>query len=95
MTEAAHGAAHTKNKYLSAQYRRVAARRGRKRAIVAVGHSILTISYYLLTRPTKYQDLGANYCDERDREGVKCRAVRRLEQLGFQVTLAPPTQVLP
>ena len=58
-----------------------------------IGHSILTISYYLLTRHTTYQDLGHNYFDERDREGVKRRAVRRLEQLGFQVTLAPPPQV--
>ena len=88
------GAARTKNKYLSAQYRRIAARRGSKRAILAVGHSILTISYYLLTRHTTYHDLGHNYFDERDREGVKRRAVRRLEQLGFQVTLAPPPQVL-
>jgi transposase len=94
LTEAAHGAARTKNKYLSAQYHRIAARRGSKRAILAVGHSILTISYHLLTRHTPYQDLGHNYFDERDREGVKRRAVRRLEHLGFQVTLAPPPQVL-
>ena len=59
-------------------------------AILAVVHSILTISYHLLTRHTTYQDLGKNYFDERDREGVKLRAVRRLEQLGFQVTLSPP-----
>jgi transposase len=90
LTEAAHGAARTKKKYLSAQYHRIAARRGSKRAIWAVGHSILTISYYLLTRHTTYQDLGHNYFDERDREGVKRRAVRRLEQLGYQVTLSPP-----
>lgn len=94
LTEAAHGAARTKNKYLSAQYHRLAARRGSKRAILAVGHSILTISYYLLTRHTTYQELGHNYFDERDREGVKRRAVRRLEQLGFQVTLAPPMHTL-
>jgi transposase len=93
LTEAAHGAARTKNKYLSAQYHRLAARRGSKRAILAVGHSILTISYYLLTRHTTYQDLGQNYFDERDREGVKRRAVRRLEQLGYEVTLSPPVTV--
>ena len=72
LTEAAHGAARTKHKYLSAQYHRLAARRGHKRAIIAVGHSILTISYYLLTRHTTYHDLGQNYFDERDREeGIK------------------------
>jgi transposase len=58
-----------------------------------VGHSILTISYYLLTRHTGYQDLGQNYFDERNREGVKRRAVRRLEQLGYQVMLSQPATV--
>ena len=94
LTEAAHGAARTKKKYLSAQYHRIAARRGSKRAILAVGHSILTISYSLLTRHATYQDLGYNYFDERDREGVKRRAVRRLEQLGFQVPLLPTAAAL-
>jgi transposase len=89
LTEAAHGAARTKRSYLSAHYRRLAARRGSKRAIIAVGHTILTISYYMLTRRSTYHDLGPNYYDERDREGVKRRAVRRLEQLGYQVTLSP------
>jgi transposase len=93
LTEAAHGAARTKKSYLSAHYRRLAARRGNKRAIMAVGHTILTISYYLLTRHTTYQDLGPNYFDERDREGVKRRAVRRLEQLGYQVALSPSVSV--
>jgi len=93
LTEAAHGAARTKKTYLSAHYRRLAARRGSKRAIVAVGHTILTISYHLLTRHTTYQDLGPNYFDERDREGVKRRAVRRLEQLGYQVALSPSVSV--
>jgi transposase len=89
LTEAAHGAARTKQSYLAAHYRRLATRRGSRRAIVAVGHTILTISYYLLTRHTMYADLGPNYFDERDREGVKRRAVRRLEQLGYQVALSP------
>jgi transposase len=89
LTEAAHGAARTKKSYLAAHYRRLAARRGSRRAIVAVGHTILTISYPLLTRHCRYQDLGPNYYDERDREGVKRRAVRRLEHLGYQVSLSP------
>ena len=89
LTEAAHRAARTKKSYLAAHYRRLAARRGSRRAIVAVGHTILTMSYYLLTRHTMYEDLGPNYYDERDREGVKRRAVRRLEQLGYQVALSP------
>jgi transposase len=89
LTEAAHGAARTKKSYLAAPYHRLAARRGSRRAIVAVGHTILTMSYHLLTRHTSYQELGPNYYDERDREGVKRRAVRRVEQLGYQVSLSP------
>jgi transposase len=88
LIEAAHGAAHTKEKYFQAQYRRLAARRGKQRAAVAVGHSLLVIGYNLITRQETYQDLGANYFDERDREAVKRRAVRRLEKLGFQVQLS-------
>ena len=91
LTEAAHGAARTKNKYYQSLYRRLAARRGKQRAAVAVGHSLLVTGYYLITRNQTYQDLGANYFDERDREGVKRRALRRLEQLGFQVQLMPVT----
>jgi transposase len=89
LIEASHGAAHTKEKYFQAQYRRLAARRGKQRAAVAVGHSLLVTGYYLITRQETYQDLGANYFDERDREAVKRRAVRRLEKLGFQVQLQP------
>jgi transposase len=89
--EVAHAASKTKDTYLSAQYRRLVTRRG---TLVALGHSILTISYHMLTRHTTFQDLGQNYFDERDREGVKRRAIRCLEQLGFQVTLAPPPHAL-
>jgi transposase len=89
LIEAAHGAAHTKEKYFQAQYRRLAARRGKQRAAVAVGHGLLVTGYYLITRQETYRDLGANYFDERDREAVKRRAVRRLENLGFQVQLQP------
>jgi transposase len=89
LVEAAHGAARTGRRYLSAHDRRLAARRGNERAIMAVGHTILTIRDYLLTRHTRYPDLGPNYFDERDREGVRRRAVRRLEHLGYQVVLSP------
>jgi len=89
LIEAAHGAARTKNKYLKAQYHRIAAHRGKKKALVAVGHSILIISYHLLTRGQEYTDLGANYFDERDRNAVQRRCVKRLEKLGFKVALQP------
>ena len=87
LVEAAHGAAHTKNKYLSSQYHRLAARRGKKKALMAVGHSILVIAYHLLTRQQAYCDLGANYFDERDRQAVTRRCVNRLQKLGYQITL--------
>ena len=88
LTEAAHGAAATKNTYLGALYRRLAPRRGTRKALVAVGHAILVIVYHVLKRGEPYQDLGANYFDERDQLNVRRRLVRRLEQLGYQVNLA-------
>src|SRR5205823_10973389 len=87
LTEAAWGASHTKKSYLATQYRRLAARRGGKRAAIAVAHSILVIVYHLLKRGTSYEDLGPNYFDERDREAVIRRSVRRIEQLGMHITV--------
>ena len=89
LVEAAHAAGHTKQTYLGAQFRRLAARRGKKRAAVAVGHSILVIAYHLLTEGTVYQDLGAQYFDQRARQEVERRLVRRLEALGYTVALEP------
>lgn len=93
LTEAAHGAAATKNTYLGALYRRLAPRRGMRKALVAVGHAILVIVYHVLKRGEPYQDLGANYFDERDQQNVRRRLVRRLEQLGYQVNLEAMTEV--
>ncbi len=70
LVEAPHSAARTKGKYFSNLYHRLAGRRGNKRAIVAVGHSLLVTGYYLITRGKDYEDLGANYFDERNREMV-------------------------
>ncbi len=89
LVEAAHGAARTKDKYFKNLYHRLAGRRGKKRAIVAVGHSVLVTGYYLITRGRNYEDLGANYFDERNKEMVKRQAVKRLEKLGFKVELKP------
>jgi transposase len=89
LTEAAHAASHTKNTYLSAQYHRLAARRGAKKATIALGHSLLVIIYHLLTEKTDYKELGHNYFDEHDRQAVQRRLVHRLEQLGYGVVLTP------
>jgi transposase len=89
LTEAAWAAGRSQDSYLGSQYRRFAARKGRKRAVVAVAHTLLTIIYHLLTRNTAYQDLGGDYFDQRAREAVTRRLVDRLEALGHTVTLAP------
>jgi transposase len=89
LVQAAHAAARRKNTYLAAQYARVSARRGKKRAAVAVGHTILIVAYHLLQRGTEYQELGPHWFDQQDRHAVERRLVRRLEALGHKVTLEP------
>jgi transposase len=93
LVEAAWAASHTKASYLGAQYRRLAARRGRKRALMAVGHSLLVIFYHMLKYDVEYQDLGVDYFDGRDPERLRRYLVKRLERLGYQVTLAPQAEV--
>lgn len=87
LIQAAHAAARSKDTYLSAQYHRIAARRGEKRAAVAVGHSILVIIYHMLKNRMPYTELGANYFDKRREKATVDRAVKRLESLGYRVTL--------
>jgi transposase len=89
LVEAAQAAGRAKRTYLGAQFRRLAARRGKKKAAVAVGHTILVIVYHLLTAGGVYQDLGPQYFDERDRQRVERRLVHRLEALGYTVALEP------
>lgn len=95
LVQAAHAAAHTKNTYLSAQYHRLAGRRGKKRATVAVAHTILVIAYYLIKRKEPYRELGSDYFDKRRPEATANRLVRRLERLGFQVSLQPLSVPVP
>ncbi len=88
LVQAAHAAARARQTYLSAQYRRLAARRGKKRAAVAVAHSILVITYHLLLDPTvPFHELGPDYFDRRTSDATRRRLVERLEHLGFDVTL--------
>jgi transposase len=89
LVEAAHAASRSKGTYLSAQYHRLAVRRGAKKAAVALGHTLLVIIYHVLSEDTDYHELGGNYFDERDRQAVEKRLVRRLEQLGYEVSLTP------
>jgi len=87
LVQVAHAAAHSKKSYLAVQYRRIASRRGAKRAAMAVAHSILVIIYHVLLEQKSYQDLGNNFFDERDRQVVEKQLVRRLERLGYRVDL--------
>jgi transposase len=78
--------------YLASQYHRIAARRGKKRAAVAVGHSILVIAYHILSKPgLTYEDLGFNYFDERRKQRLTQRLVQRLQRLGYYVNLEAVT----
>jgi transposase len=87
LVEAAWAASRTKDSYLGAQYRRLAPRRGKKRALLAVGHSLLVIVYHLLRYDKEYQDLGADYFERLEPERLRRYLVKRLERLGYQVTL--------
>jgi len=89
LVEAAWATAHTQT-YFGSQFHRLRARRGDKRAAVAVAHSILIVVYHLLAKPEAvYTELGADYFVKRDPEKERQRAIRKLEQLGFAVTLTP------
>jgi transposase len=87
--QCAWAAARTKNTYLSSQFRRLAARRGKKRAIIAVAHTIIVIGYHLQKNQSNYEDLGGNYFDRIHSDGLKRYLVKRLQQLGHKVTLEP------
>jgi len=78
-----------KDKYLAAQYHRVARRRGREKASVAVSHSLLVIMYHVLREKNPDTDLGADSFDKLDTARIERHHVRRLEQLGYTVTLTP------
>jgi transposase len=87
LVQAARGASRKKNTYLKSKYHRLAARRGKKKATVAVAHSILVSAYHMLSRNEPYRDLGGDYFDQFKREHVANHLVRRLEKLGFQVSV--------
>ncbi|HWE62648.1 MAG TPA: IS110 family transposase [Chloroflexota bacterium] len=89
LIEAAQAAGRSKDTYLGALYHRLAARLGKKRAAVAVARKLLIIIYHMLTTHEPYHERGATYLQDRDRQAVQRRLVRRLEALGFDVSLQP------
>ena len=86
---AAPAAGHSKNRYLGARFRRLAARRGSQRATIAVAHTILRIIYHMLREGIHFRDLGPAYFDRLNPERIKHYLVSRLERLGFKVMLEP------
>ncbi len=87
LAEIVWGISHTKNNYLSAQYHRLARRIGKTKAIVAVSHTVAVNFYHMITKRIPYRELGANYFDTLDRERLTKHTVKRLEALGYEVTL--------
>jgi transposase len=89
LTQAAWGARIPKGSYYKAFYQRLAPRKGKKRAIVAVAHALLVTGYILQVSGKKYEDLGVDYFDRLNREQLTKRLVKRLEKLGHKVSLEP------
>jgi len=93
LSEGAWAASRKKGSYFKAQYHRLAARRGMKRATIAVAHSLLVTAYYMLKRGVVFADLGDQYFDRLQARQLKRRLATRLEALGFQVVLTPAQPV--
>ncbi len=91
MGEVAWASIKTKASYFYAQFHRIARRRGRNKAAIAVAHSLLTAIYHLLRTGMPYAELGVDYFDHLDATRIERHHVRRLEQLGYSVTLKPMT----
>jgi transposase len=89
MTQAAWAASRTKDTYLKARYHRLAARRGKKRAIVATARSMLVSAWHMLARGEPYVDLGPDYFDQRKKDSKVAYLSKQLAKLGFSVTLEP------
>jgi transposase len=89
LVEAALAAVQVKDSYFREKYYRLKARRGHKRAVVAIAHKLLVAIYYVLSSETPYRELGADYLDRFEPERLKLNLVRRLERLGYHVNLEP------
>src|SRR5262249_15709306 len=87
LVEAALGATRARRSTLAARYRRVMRHRGHKKAILAVAHAVLVISYHLLSRGVTYHELGPDYYDRRHTERVTRSALQALEAQGYRVIL--------
>lgn len=89
LTQAAISASRTKGTYFNAMYHRLAARRGKNKAIVAVAHAILVTIYHMLKNGSGYQDLGFNHFNEINHQATVKRSIKRLESMGYKVIIQP------
>jgi transposase len=87
LCQAAWAVSRKKNCYLSSQFKRIAARRGPKRALMAVAHTMLVIGYHMLKNGKAYNELGGNYLEQINKDQLQRHFVKRLQKLGFKVTL--------
>ena len=87
LTESAWGASRAKGTYLQARYRRLASRRGKKRATLVLGHTILIMAYHLIKEQCTYNELGADYFDRLNEHHLVKRLTSRIETLGYHVTI--------
>jgi transposase len=92
-TQAAWAATRTKRTYLAAQFRRLTTRLGKRRALVAVGHSILVIAWHLLSKQASYQEWGRDDVDRCDAQAYRLKRIRKLEALGLKVAVEPATSI--
>ena len=89
LVECAWSVTREKDSYLAALYRRLAPRRGKKRAVVAVARTILQAAWHILKEEVEYKELGGDYFDRLNEEKTKRNLVKRLEKLGYEVELRP------
>lgn len=90
--EAAHGAVKTKESYFGAQYRRISARRGKMKALIAVAHSLAKAVYHIIKDKVRYRELGASYFDNLNPAKTIARLTHRFKNLGFSVQITPLQQ---
>lgn len=93
LVQAAWAASHAKDTYLRSQFFRLAARRGKRRALVAVAHTILIIAWHVLKSQSSYHELGGDFFEKRQTEALQRSLVRRLERMGHRVTLTQQTAI--
>ena len=87
MTESAWAGSKKKDTYLKAKYHSLVGRRGKKKALIAVGHKILIMAYYILKDKVEYKELGIDYLDNRKKDKIIRSYTKRLRNLGYNVTL--------